>query len=166
MEKIDCGQPFAVIVDYAHTEAALAGLLEFLRELTSGSVRLVFGCGGERDKGKRYGMGRLAAESAEALFLTSDNPRGEDPEEILAEIERGTAVVPGGADRSTTIASRREAIHAAIKGAGEGDVVLIAGKGHEATQTFSDRVEPFDDRLVARRVLESLGWRGRQHAGA
>jgi UDP-N-acetylmuramoyl-L-alanyl-D-glutamate--2,6-diaminopimelate ligase len=166
MEKVDCGQPFAVIVDYAHTEVALAGLLGFLRELTSGSIRLVFGCGGERDKGKRYGMGRLAAESAEAVFLTSDNPRGEDPHEILAEIERGTAVVSGGADRSTTIVNRREAIHAAIKGAGEGDVVLIAGKGHEATQTFSDRVEPFDDRLVAMRVLESLGWRGRQHAGA
>jgi UDP-N-acetylmuramoyl-L-alanyl-D-glutamate--2,6-diaminopimelate ligase len=166
MERVDRGQPFGVIVDYAHTEAALAALLGFVRELAAGSVRLVFGCGGERDRGKRETMGRIAAEGADAVYLTSDNPRGEDAQQIVAAVQRGVATVSGGAERCTTIADRGEAIRAAAAAAEAGDVVLIAGKGHESTQTFADRVEPFDDRLVAAQALLQLGWRGRQHAGA
>jgi UDP-N-acetylmuramoyl-L-alanyl-D-glutamate--2,6-diaminopimelate ligase len=166
VERIDRGQPFTVLVDYAHTEAALGNLLHWIRELSEGAIRLVFGCGGDRDQGKRFDMGRVAAESADSLYLTSDNPRSEDPLRILAEIERGVGSVSAAAGRSMTIPDRREAIRSAVAGAGPGDVVLIAGKGHETTQSFADRIEPFDDRLVAARVLEDLGWRGRKHAGA
>jgi UDP-N-acetylmuramoyl-L-alanyl-D-glutamate--2,6-diaminopimelate ligase len=166
VERVDRGQPFTVLVDYAHTEAALGSLLQWVRELTPGAVRLVFGCGGDRDQGKRFGMGRSAAESADQLYLTSDNPRSEDPLAILNQVERGVASVAGAERRCSTIVDRRDAIQAAVEAAAADDVVLIAGKGHETTQSFGDRVEPFDDRLVAARALESLGWRGRKHAGA
>jgi UDP-N-acetylmuramoyl-L-alanyl-D-glutamate--2,6-diaminopimelate ligase len=165
-ERVDCGQPFTVLVDYAHTETALSSLLLWVRELCHGAIRLVFGCGGDRDRGKRFDMGRVAAEAADAVFLTSDNPRSEDPALILAELERGVGSITGAAVRSTTIPDRREAIRSALTGAEPGDIVLITGKGHETTQSFAGRIEPFDDRLVAARILESLGWRGRKHAGA
>jgi UDP-N-acetylmuramoyl-L-alanyl-D-glutamate--2,6-diaminopimelate ligase len=167
VEPVDHGQPFTVLVDYAHTEEALGSLLSWVRELTPGGIRLVFGCGGDRDRGKRADMGRVAARLADSLFLTSDNPRGENPQAILGEIERGVASAMDGARDSRSIIDRREAIHAAIEAAEPGDVVLIVGKGHESTQVFADRIEPFDDRLVAARALESLGWRGgKEHAGA
>lgn len=166
MERIERGQPFGVIVDYAHTEAALRSLLASAREFARGRIHLVFGCGGDRDPGKRSGMGRAAAGGADALYVTADNPRGEALAAILEEIAAGIASVEGRAGRSATIPDRAEAIRAAIAAAKPGDVVLVAGKGHETTQTFADRIEPFDDRLVAIQALESLGWRGRKHAGA
>jgi UDP-N-acetylmuramoyl-L-alanyl-D-glutamate--2,6-diaminopimelate ligase len=166
MERIDRGQPFTVFVDYAHTEAALRALLDWLGEVAAGQVRLVFGCGGERDTGKRFGMGRVAAEAGCRIYLTSDNPRGEQPLRIIGEIAEGVASVPGGAERSTTIADRREAIHSAIKEAEPGDAVLLAGKGHESTQTIGGRAEPFDDRIVAGQALKSLGYHGERNAGA
>jgi len=166
MERLDRGQPFSVIVDYAHTEAALRNLLDSAREFTRGRIHLVFGCGGDRDRGKRAGMGRAAAAGADALYVTTDNPRGESPAEILAEIREGVASVEGGVERCATTPDRTAAIRAAVAAAAPGDAVVIAGKGHETTQTFADRVEPFDDRLVAVRALEGLGWRGRKHAGA
>jgi UDP-N-acetylmuramoyl-L-alanyl-D-glutamate--2,6-diaminopimelate ligase len=164
LERVDRGQPFAVLVDYAHTESALHELLSWVHQAGNGQVRLVFGCGGDRDRGKRFGMGRIAAEASCEIYLTSDNPRGEDPRAIIDEIAEGIASVPGGPERLRKIMDRAEAIRAAIADADEGDVVLLAGKGHETTQTIGDRIEPFDDRLVAGRTLDSLGWSGRRHA--
>jgi UDP-N-acetylmuramoyl-L-alanyl-D-glutamate--2,6-diaminopimelate ligase len=166
MERLERGQPFNVIVDYAHTEAALRNLLASVREFSPGKVHLVFGCGGDRDAGKRAGMGRAAVEGADAVYVTSDNPRSERPDAILEQIGAGISSVAGGAERSKEIVDRAEAIRAAVAAAGPGDTVVVAGKGHETTQSFGDRVEPFDDRLVAIRALETLGWRGRKHAGA
>ncbi len=103
-------------------------------------------------------MGRIAAEGADLVFLTSDNPRGEDPDAILREVEAGVAVVPGGADRCRTIPDRTEAVQAAVASARPGDAVLVAGKGHETTQTKGDHVEHLDDREVAREALASVGF--------
>ena len=161
MERVDRGQPFTVLVDYAHTTAALERLLVWVRQVSDGRVAVVFGCGGARDTEKRPAMGRVAAETADRIFLTSDNPRDEDPEAILQQIGEGVASVGGGSERCRTIPDRREAIRSAIADAGSGDLVAIAGKGHETTQTFAGRVEPFDDRQVAIEALEELGWKGR-----
>lgn len=166
VEPVDQGQPFTVFVDYAHTEEALSRMLGAVRELTSGRILAVFGCGGERDPGKRPQMGQAASRAADLVFLTSDNPRGEDPLAILGEIEAGVATVPGGVDRCRIIPDRTEAIGAAIGAARPGDAVAIVGKGHETTQTFRDRVEPFDDREVARKTLSRLGWNRGDHADA
>jgi UDP-N-acetylmuramoyl-L-alanyl-D-glutamate--2,6-diaminopimelate ligase len=166
LERIDAGQPFAVLVDYAHTPEALARLLEAARALSSGRILLVFGCGGERDRGKRPVMGRIAAEGADVVFLASDNPRGEDPEAILREIEAG--MPPGGnAPSRRIVPDRAEAIAAAVAAARPGDVVLLAGKGHETTQTVGDRVLHLDDRELAKAALATAGFgvEGR-HAGA
>jgi len=158
VERIECGQPFCVVVDYAHTDAALRQLLQSLRALTTGRLSVLFGCGGERDKGKRAVMGRVAAEHADRVILTSDNPRSEGPQAILDEIASGVAEVEGGPARCRMIVDRGEAIETAIAAAHTGDVVVLAGKGHEATLTCGDRVESFDDRVVASRALERLGW--------
>jgi UDP-N-acetylmuramoyl-L-alanyl-D-glutamate--2,6-diaminopimelate ligase len=166
MEPVDRGQPFTVFVDYAHTEQALRALLEWLVEVAAGSVRLVFGCGGDRDAGKRFGMGRAAAEAGCRIYLTSDNPRGEEPRKIIGDIAKGIAAVPGAAERCTTVPDREEAIHSAIREAEPGDTVLLAGKGHESTQTIGGRVEPFDDRIIAAQALENLGYDGERNAGA
>lgn len=166
LEPVSEGQPFAVLVDYAHTAAAMTRMLGSVRELAPGRVLVVFGCGGGRDRGKRPEMGRAAAAGADLLFLTSDNPRDEDPLDILAEIEAGAASVPGGSDRCRVVPDRVEAVHAAIGAAGPGDVVVVAGKGHETTQTVRDRALPLDDRVVARRALEKMGWHGGRRAGA
>jgi UDP-N-acetylmuramoyl-L-alanyl-D-glutamate--2,6-diaminopimelate ligase len=148
LEPVDAGQPFMVAVDYAHTPDALARVLAAAREHAPGRVLLVFGCGGDRDRAKRPVMGRVAAAGADVVWLTSDNPRSEDPEaiarEVLAGMEAGAATVQ---------LDRREAIAAALEVARPGDVVLIAGKGHETTQTIGERVLPFDDRAVARELL-------------
>ncbi len=160
MEPVDRGQPFRVLVDYAHTEQALRNVVGWLAEQTRGRVRLVFGCGGDRDTGKRADMGRAAAESGAVLYVTSDNPRREDPAEILRGISVGVAAVPGADARTTWILDRRAAIRAAIEQAEADDVVLLAGKGHETTQTFRDSEVPFDDRSVASDALRALGWAG------
>jgi UDP-N-acetylmuramoyl-L-alanyl-D-glutamate--2,6-diaminopimelate ligase len=151
LESVSAGQPFLVVVDYAHTPDALERALSAAREHATGRVLLVFGCGGDRDRGKRPEMGRIAAERADQAWVTSDNPRGEDPAAIVADI------VAGAADRARLEVEldRRAAIAAAVAAARPGDVVLIAGKGHETTQTIGARVLPFDDRLVAREALRA-----------
>jgi UDP-N-acetylmuramoyl-L-alanyl-D-glutamate--2,6-diaminopimelate ligase len=152
MEAIDAGQPFRVIVDFAHTPDALAGLLSELRAVADGRVIVVFGCGGDRDREKRPLMGRAASEGADEVVVTSDNPRHEAAEAIIDEIVAGIPVPRRG---SVAIqADRRTAIAVAFDAAGPGDVVVIAGKGHETTQTVDDEHRPFDDRVVARMLLE------------
>jgi len=153
LEPVEAGQSYRVLVDYAHTEDALARLLAAVRELTDKKIILVFGCGGDRDRGKREPMGRLAGSLAHIAIATSDNPRTEDPEKILDEVERG--LIASGATKYLRLADRREAIRAAIDLANPGTVVVIAGKGHETTQVIGDREEPFDDRAVAAELAAS-----------
>jgi UDP-N-acetylmuramoyl-L-alanyl-D-glutamate--2,6-diaminopimelate ligase len=150
-------EPFGVYVDYAHTDDALHNVLTTLREITPGKLLLSFGCGGNRDKGKRARMGRVAAQEADFTIITSDNPRQESPAQIAAEIEAGYRSVRS--DRFKVELDRRRAIEEIIRLAGEGDSVLIAGKGHETYQEFEDTVVPFDDRVYARESIEAL--RGR-----
>ncbi len=150
LERVEAGQPYAILVDYAHTEDALERLLSAVRELTDKKILLVFGCGGDRDRGKRRPMGRIAGSLADIAIATSDNPRSEDPEAILSEVEEGLA--SSGATKYLRLADRREAIRAAIDLANPGTVVVIAGKGHETTQVIGDRAEPFDDRAVAAEI--------------
>ena len=152
LERVSAGQPFDVLVDYAHTPDALARALSAVREHAPGRVLLVFGCGGDRDRGKRPLMGRAAAERADHAWVTNDNPRGEDPGAIAREIVAGA---PGSA--LEVVLDRRAAIAAALECARPGDAVLIAGKGHETTQTVGDHVLPFDDREVARTLLARRG---------
>jgi UDP-N-acetylmuramoyl-L-alanyl-D-glutamate--2,6-diaminopimelate ligase len=150
-ESLDEGQPFTVVVDYAHTPDSLENVLATVRELDSGRVICVFGCGGDRDREKRPVMGRIASEFADLAIVTSDNPRSEDPRAIIEEI------VAGAGDELEVVPDRREAIARAVEAAAPGDVVLIAGKGHEQGQQFRDRTVPFDDREVAREALRRLG---------
>lgn len=149
LEGIDLGQDFRVFVDYAHTPDGLENVLLAVRELARGRVIVVFGAGGDRDRTKRPIMGKLAARLADYCIITSDNPRSEDPDAIVREIEKG--VRHEGKDRShyASIVDREEAIAGAIEMAEPGDVVLIAGKGHETYQIFRDRTIHFDDREVA-----------------
>jgi UDP-N-acetylmuramoyl-L-alanyl-D-glutamate--2,6-diaminopimelate ligase len=146
LERVEAGQPYAILVDYAHTPDALERLLSAVRELTDRKIILVFGCGGDRDRGKREPMGRIAGTLADIPIATSDNPRSEDPEAILADVERGLAA--SGATKFLRIADRRQAIRAAIDLANPGTVVVIAGKGHETSQVIGGREEPFDDRAI------------------
>ena len=145
-----------VVVDYAHTDDALRNLLETARPLASERLVTVFGCGGDRDRSKRPLMGMVAARLSDVVVITSDNPRSEDPKRIIEEIERG---IPAGTQASTrapiveSVVERAEAIERAIAIASKGDVVLIAGKGHEKYQQIGDRVLPFDDGEVARAAL-------------
>lgn len=148
LERVRAGQPFDVVVDYAHTPDALERALAACREHAAERVLLVFGCGGDRDRGKRPQMGAIAAALADAAWVTNDNPRSEDPAHIALEVVAGA-----GAARLAVVLDRREAIAAAIAAARAGDVVLIAGKGHETTQTIGTQVLPFDDRAVAAEVL-------------
>jgi UDP-N-acetylmuramoyl-L-alanyl-D-glutamate--2,6-diaminopimelate ligase len=149
LEPVDCGQDFAVLVDYAHTEDALRNVLSCLRPMVRGRLVVVFGCGGDRDRGKRPKMGRAAAELADQVVLTSDNPRSESPMDIIREVAAGIEA----RGRYTVVEDRRSAIALAIRTAKKDDVVLIAGKGHETVQVFGDRTVGFDDRQVAREVL-------------
>ncbi len=159
-ESVDQGQPFAVVVDYAHTPDSLDNVLAQARRLasyTSGRVLCVFGCGGDRDRGKRPLMGAAAARGADVVIVTSDNPRSEDPDAIIAEILEGVdAQRASGAD--AVLVDRSEAIAAACARARPGDVVAICGKGHESGQEFSDATVPFDDRAVASAALVEAGW--------
>jgi len=150
-EAVDEGQPFAVLVDYAHTPDSLENVLRTARDLAQNRLICVFGCGGDRDRGKRPLMGRIASELADLAIVTSDNPRSEEPDAIIGEI------VAGAAGEIEVEPDRREAIARAIDAAQEGDVVVIAGKGHEQGQQFADRTVPFDDRDVAREALRRLG---------
>ncbi len=145
-ERVDEGQPFAVIVDYAHKPGALEHVLRTARELASGRLICVFGCGGDRDRGKRPQMGRIVWELADRAILTSDNPRSEDPAAIAAEVLAGAPELEVEPDRAAAIAL-------AIASAAAGDVVVIAGKGHEQGQEIAGVVHPFDDREVAREAL-------------
>jgi UDP-N-acetylmuramoyl-L-alanyl-D-glutamate--2,6-diaminopimelate ligase len=147
-----------VIVDYAHTDDALRNLLEMARPLTRGRLLTVFGCGGDRDRSKRPLMGAVAARLSDVVILTSDNPRSEDPARIIEEIERGLAAGAArdpkkGRPPHVEIVDRRAAILKAVQMAQPGDLVLIAGKGHEKTQVIGDRVLPFDDAVVAAEAL-------------
>lgn len=155
LEPVDAGQDFTVLVDYAHTPDSLESVLRAARAVTPEGARLVvvFGCGGDRDRTKRAVMGRAGAALADRCIITSDNPRSEDPGAIVAEIEAGARE---SGKPFVSIVDRREAIAEAIRGAAPGDVVVIAGKGHESGQEFADRVVPFDDRDVARELVEEL----------
>lgn len=158
LEMVSAGQPFGVFVDYAHTDDALKNVLTTLREITKGRVLLAFGCGGNRDSGKRAKMGRIAAELADYTLITSDNPRKEDPAKIAAQVEEGyKALRP---DAYEIEIDRARAIQQIISRAQPGDSVLIAGKGHETYQEFEDTVVPFDDRIHAQEALESCGFVG------
>jgi UDP-N-acetylmuramoyl-L-alanyl-D-glutamate--2,6-diaminopimelate ligase len=150
-ERVDRGQPWAAIVDYAHTPDALENLLENTRDITEGRVILVFGCGGDRDKSKRPLMGAAAQRLADLVFVTSDNPRGEDPESIIDSIMEGLV---GNAGKVTRVTDRRDAIRTAVHEARPGDVVLLAGKGHENYQIIGNRVLPFSDVDELARAIE------------
>jgi UDP-N-acetylmuramoyl-L-alanyl-D-glutamate--2,6-diaminopimelate ligase len=168
-EPVDEGQDFAVLVDYAHTPDSLENVLGAARELAGaseedgGRVICVFGAGGDRDRGKRPLMGEIAARLADVVLVTSDNPRSEDPESIIAEIMAGAARVEphrGGGEASSvrSLADRREAITEAIASARPGDVLVIAGKGHEQGQELAGGQKvPFDDVAVARQALGGRG---------
>jgi UDP-N-acetylmuramoyl-L-alanyl-D-glutamate--2,6-diaminopimelate ligase len=150
-ESVDCGQDFAVVVDYAHAPDALRNVLEAARDLTEGRLIVVFGCGGNRDKGKRPMMGAIAADLADLVVVTSDNPRKEDPAQIIREIIDG--IDKAQISRIIVEEDRREAIRAALGMASSGDMVVVAGKGHEDYQIFADRTIHFDDREVVRDIL-------------
>lgn len=151
LERIDCGQDYAVYVDFAHTHQALQLVLRTLREVTKGRIILVFGCGGDRDRKKRSKMGHVAEKYSDLFWITSDNPRSEDPNHIIREIQKG--VKKESCFRVQ--ADRRTAIEEAISEATGGDVVIIAGKGHEQNQIAKGVTISFDDREVVRQMLQS-----------
>lgn len=155
MERIDEGQPFTVLVDYAHTPDSLTRVLETTREIVDGRVLVTVGCGGERDQAKRPAMGAAAVAGADQVVFTSDNPRGEDPAAILAAIVAGARSATGG--QWSVEPDRRAAIAQVLTAARPGDAVVIAGKGHETGQQLADRTIDFDDRAVARDLLHQVG---------
>jgi len=152
-EQVKAGQPFLVVVDYAHTPDALERVLATARKLTTGRLGVVFGCGGDRDRTKRPIMGEIAARLGDRVWITSDNPRSEPPQAIIDEIAVGVRRVWAAPDRYAKVADRRAAICAALSWAGPGDAIVIAGKGHETYQIVGPDVLPFDDRDVARQIL-------------
>jgi len=141
------GKP-KVFVDYAHTPDALARVLQTLRKTTPGKLYVVFGCGGNRDRGKRAPMGTIAETLADQVILTSDNPRNEDPNEIIGDILAGMRTMPD------IVLDRKEAIVRTIQKAKESDTVLIAGKGHERMQIMASTIKPFDDVAIAKEALQ------------
>jgi UDP-N-acetylmuramoyl-L-alanyl-D-glutamate--2,6-diaminopimelate ligase len=154
MERVDAGQPFTVLVDYAHTPDALGAALGAARGLVEPGAQViaVFGCGGDRDRAKRPLMGEIAAREADRIFVTTDNPRSEEPAAIVVDVLGG---VPSGTAVERVL-DRRDAIKRAVAAARPGDVVVVAGKGHETGQIIGDRTEPFDDRIVVREELEAI----------
>jgi UDP-N-acetylmuramoyl-L-alanyl-D-glutamate--2,6-diaminopimelate ligase len=150
LEAVPAKRQFQVFVDYAHTPDALLNVLKTARELSPRKLIVVFGCGGDRDKQKRPLMGRVADENADYSIITSDNPRKEDPDAIIAEAAKGFR-----SDRYEKITDRAQAIARAIEIAQPRDIILIAGKGHEPYQEFADHTIPFDDIQIARRALEN-----------
>src|SRR6185312_2016877 len=160
-QRVDCGQPFVVVVDYAHTDDALRNLTRIARQLlaqqkSSGRVITLFGCGGDRDRSKRPLMGRAAGEGSDFVVLTSDNPRSEDPQAIIADALPGLAQT---GSRHAVEPDRRKAIALAIAEAKPEDIVLIAGKGHEKYQITREGTFPFDDVEIARKSLADAGYR-------
>ena len=153
MDPVDVGQRFLAVVDYAHTPDSIRTVLAAARPLATGRVIVVFGCGGDRDRAKRFPMGAAATEGADLTVLTTDNPRSEDPLAIIAEVEAGAAA---GGGRYVVEPDRRAAIRLALEEARAGDVVIVAGKGHETEQELADRSIPFDDRVVVREELEAM----------
>jgi UDP-N-acetylmuramoyl-L-alanyl-D-glutamate--2,6-diaminopimelate ligase len=151
LEKIDCGQDFTVIVDYAHTQDALENVLKTIRVTSDSKIILVFGCGGDRDKTKRPAMGKVAGRLADFSIVTSDNSRSEEPEDIIQQIITGFEK-----DNYTVVIDREQAIRSALKMAQKGDVVLIAGKGHENYQIFKDKTIRFDEKQIVREALLCL----------
>ncbi|MCV7134639.1 UDP-N-acetylmuramoyl-L-alanyl-D-glutamate--2,6-diaminopimelate ligase [Mycobacterium hodleri] len=154
LQPVDCGQDFLAVVDYAHKPGALRAVLETLRAQTRGRIAVVVGAGGNRDPGKRGPMGQVAAELADLVVVTDDNPRDEDPADIRAAVVAGAT---GGAAMVEEIGDRAAAIDFAVAWAAQGDVVLVAGKGHEAGQTSHGQTRPFDDRDELARALHALG---------
>jgi UDP-N-acetylmuramoyl-L-alanyl-D-glutamate--2,6-diaminopimelate ligase len=159
LERIDRGQPFSVFVDYAHTDDALKNLLQTLRELGPKRLITVFGCGGDRDKAKRPLMGAVAARLSDILILTSDNPRTEDPEAIARDAEMGILPEISGGKAYERVLDRRQAMGRALDLAGEGDAVVVAGKGHERDQTTGTTKREFHDPTVLGELLGDMGWR-------
>jgi UDP-N-acetylmuramoyl-L-alanyl-D-glutamate--2,6-diaminopimelate ligase len=165
LEAVPTDGSFAVLVDYAHTPDALSRVLAALRPVVPGRIITVFGCGGDRDRAKRPLMGQAAAAGSDAVIVTSDNPRSEDPERIVAEVEKGLRdagfpeMPPGGDVGFRSEVDRRTAIMDAVAMAGPGDTVLVAGKGHEATQDIGGQKVPFSDLDVARAAIEQRGSR-------
>jgi UDP-N-acetylmuramoyl-L-alanyl-D-glutamate--2,6-diaminopimelate ligase len=157
-ERIQAGQDFTVVVDYAHTDDALQRLLEAAQTIKQGRIITVFGCGGDRDPGKRSKMGQVAVRKSDLVIVTSDNPRTEDPHAILADIEKGIEILPPEERCShQTISDRARAIQVAIETARSGDLVLIAGKGHEDYQILGTQKIHFDDREEARKAIRQRG---------
>jgi UDP-N-acetylmuramoyl-L-alanyl-D-glutamate--2,6-diaminopimelate ligase len=152
-ERVPHSKDFAVVVDYAHTDDALLNVLRTAREVTKGKIITVFGCGGDRDRSKRAPMGEAAGSLSDVVILTSDNPRTEDPQRILADAEQG---LRSSGKPYKKIPDRREAIHQAVLEARSQDLVLIAGKGHEDYQIIGREVFHFDDKEVAREALAQL----------
>jgi UDP-N-acetylmuramoyl-L-alanyl-D-glutamate--2,6-diaminopimelate ligase len=153
MEPIDEGQRFLAVVDYAHTPDSIRTVLAAARSLATGRVIVVFGCGGDRDRAKRFPMGAAATEGADLTVITTDNPRSEDPSAIIAEVERGAM----GRGTYVVEPDRRAAIRLALREARAGDVVVVAGRGHEPTQDVGAVSLPFDDRVVVREELDAIG---------
>jgi UDP-N-acetylmuramoyl-L-alanyl-D-glutamate--2,6-diaminopimelate ligase len=159
MERVEAGQPFTVVVDYAHTTESLRKVLEILRPLADGRLIAVFGSAGERDPTKRAPMGRVAAELADLVVVTDEDPRLEDPRTINERIADG-ARAAGAQDGETlwVIDDRREAIAHAVQLARAGDLILLAGKGHEQSIIHGTEKRPWDDRTAAREALAAAGW--------
>jgi UDP-N-acetylmuramoyl-L-alanyl-D-glutamate--2,6-diaminopimelate ligase len=154
LERVEAGQDFTVLVDYSHKPGAVRAVLDALRPVTLGNLTIVLGCGGDRDRAKRPMMGAAAAGLADLAIFTNDNPRSEDPLEILAEMLSGALSVPAAARAHVIIEpDRAAAIELAVTRASKGDVVLVAGKGHERGQYAGTAVIPFDDREVAAGAL-------------
>jgi UDP-N-acetylmuramyl-tripeptide synthetase len=153
LERINCRKGFSVFVDYAHTDDALKNILTALREIGPKRIITVFGCGGERDKLKRPKMGRIATSLSDFAIVTSDNPRSEDPRSIARDIIKGI-----GNKRFALQLDRAKAIRKAIAMARAGDIIVLAGKGHENYQIFKDRKIDFDDRKEAKECLRSLNY--------
>jgi len=159
-QPVDAGQPFTVVVDYAHTDDALRNLIALARQMTAksgGRIITLFGCGGDRDRTKRPKMGQAAGANSDFVVATSDNPRSEDPLAILAEIEPGFKSTKA---KYTIEPDRAAAIRVALEAAVAGDVVLIAGKGHEKEQILGGRTIPFDDAQIALSALQQMGYGG------
>jgi UDP-N-acetylmuramoyl-L-alanyl-D-glutamate--2,6-diaminopimelate ligase len=161
-DRVDAGQPFLVLVDYAHTDDALRNVLKTAREITRNRLIVVFGCGGDRDRAKRPLMGEVAGTLSDLAVLTSDNPRSEDPLRIMSDAMVGLQKT---GRPYLALEDREAAIRTALERAHEGDVVVLAGKGHETYQILRDRTIPFDDHEVARRMLRDMGYSGNGRNG-
>jgi UDP-N-acetylmuramoyl-L-alanyl-D-glutamate--2,6-diaminopimelate ligase len=152
-ETVTTNENFTVIVDYAHTADSLENILNAVKDFAAGRVVCVFGCGGNRDRLRRFGMGEVSGKIADFTIITSDNPRSEDPLAIINDIETGIKKTDA---KYIKIVDRREAIKYAILNAKPDDIIVIAGKGHETYQIFKDKTIHFDDREVAKEILEEI----------